>query len=145
MAPTDSMGKMEKKDGLSLTTYGQSMALNADEKAASLFKLYGLTRGEAALAVHLLQGKSIEHAAAELSISRPAARAHLKRIFMKTDQHSSSETVASVGRDVIRLKSVEQRGFDVAVAPDPAGRNRSEAVLLRETRGAAEAGCAPGT
>ena len=145
MAPTDSMETMEKKDELSLTTYGQSIDLNADETATSLFKLYGLTRGEAALAVHLLQGKSIEHAAAELSISRRAARAHLKRIFMKTDQHSSSETVASVGRDVIRLKSGEQRGFDVAVAPDPAGRNRSEAVLLRETRGAAEAGCAPGT
>lgn len=55
----------------------------ADER--ELIFLYGLTRGEAAQAVKLVQGKSIDRASAELCISTYAARSHLKRILMKTD------------------------------------------------------------
>ena len=58
-----------------------------------LSKLYGLTRGEAALAASLVRGKSLEAAAAELCISPHTARTHLKRIFMKTDTHRQSELV----------------------------------------------------
>lgn len=72
-----------------LTTRGQEAAPRVDETV--LCKLYGLTRAEAALAANLLQGKSIEEAAAELVISHHTARTHTKRIFMKTDTYRQVE------------------------------------------------------
>jgi DNA-binding CsgD family transcriptional regulator len=74
-----------------LRLYDRDMGLIVDERA--LISLYGLTRGEAALATKLVQGKSIEDAAAELFISAHTARTHLKRIFMKTDTHRQPELV----------------------------------------------------
>jgi DNA-binding CsgD family transcriptional regulator len=69
----------------------EDVRLEADE--LMLCKLYGLTRGEAALAGFLLRGKSIEDAAEQLFISPHTARTHLKRIFMKTDTHRQTELV----------------------------------------------------
>ncbi len=77
-----------------LTLYDEDNGLQIDEKL--LCKLYGLTRGEAALAAILVQGKSIEEAAAELFISPHTARTHLKRIFMKTDTHRQTELVVRI-------------------------------------------------
>ncbi len=74
-----------------LTLYDQDAGLIVDEHALST--LYGLTRGEAALASRLVQGKSIEEAAQDLFISTHTARTHLKRIFMKTDTHRQTELV----------------------------------------------------
>jgi DNA-binding CsgD family transcriptional regulator len=77
-----------------LTLYDEDKGLQIDEKL--LCKLYGLTRGEAALAAILVQGKSIEEAAAELFISPHTARTHLKRIFMKTDTHRQTELMVRI-------------------------------------------------
>jgi DNA-binding CsgD family transcriptional regulator len=74
-----------------LRLYDRDMGLVVDERA--LISLYGLTRGESALAGKLVQGKSIEDAADELFISAHTARTHLKRIFMKTDTHRQPELV----------------------------------------------------
>lgn len=74
-----------------LRLYDQDLGLVVNERA--LISLYGLTRGEAALAAKLVQGKSIEVAATELFISAHTARTHLKRIFMKTDTHRQPELV----------------------------------------------------
>ncbi|MFZ1006316.1 MAG: helix-turn-helix transcriptional regulator [Candidatus Sulfotelmatobacter sp.] len=74
--------------------YDQDMGLAVD--AGVLIRLYGLTRGEAALVEHLVQGRSIEDAAAELFISTHTARTHLKRIFMKTDTHRQTELVVRI-------------------------------------------------
>lgn len=74
-----------------LRLYDQDLGLVVDERA--LVSLYGLTRSEAALAAKLIQGKSIEEAAAELFVSPHTARTHLKRIFMKTDTHRQPELV----------------------------------------------------
>jgi DNA-binding CsgD family transcriptional regulator len=74
-----------------LKIYDQDLGLVVDERA--LCSLYGLTRGEAALATRLAQGKSIEEASAELFISTHTARTHLKRIFMKTSTHRQTELV----------------------------------------------------
>jgi DNA-binding CsgD family transcriptional regulator len=71
--------------------YDRDLGLVVDERA--LISLYGLTRGEAALASKLMQGKSIEESAVELFISPHTARTHLKRIFMKTDTHRQPELV----------------------------------------------------
>jgi DNA-binding CsgD family transcriptional regulator len=57
--------------------------LEADETA--LCKLYGMTRAEAALVTILLPGKSLDEAAAALSIGPHVARTHMKRILMKVD------------------------------------------------------------
>jgi DNA-binding CsgD family transcriptional regulator len=77
-----------------LKLYDQDLGLEVD--AGDLCRLYGLTRGEAALAVLLVRGKSIEDAAAELFISPHTARTHLKRIFMKTDTHRQTELVVRI-------------------------------------------------
>jgi DNA-binding CsgD family transcriptional regulator len=77
-----------------LTVCDEDTNLKVDESV--LCKLYGLTRGEAALASILLRGKSIEEAAAELFISPHTARTHLKRIFMKTDTHRQTELVVRI-------------------------------------------------
>lgn len=58
-----------------------------------LTRLYGLTRGEAALANLMIQGRTIEEAASDLFISAHTARTHLKRIFLKTDTHRQPELV----------------------------------------------------
>jgi len=72
-----------------LKVYDQDPGIVVDERA--LISVYGLTRGEAALAAKLVRGKSIEVAADELCISAHTARTHLKRIFMKTDTHRQPE------------------------------------------------------
>jgi len=72
-----------------LKLYDREMGLAVDEGA--LCRIYGLTRGEAALAKHLIQGRSVEEAAEKLFISAHTARTHLKRIFMKTDTHRQPE------------------------------------------------------
>jgi DNA-binding CsgD family transcriptional regulator len=80
----------EQKTAL-LKLYDQDMGLVVDERA--LISLYGLTKSEATLSTKLIQGKSIEEAAAELFISAHTARTHLKRVFMKTDTHRQPELV----------------------------------------------------
>jgi DNA-binding CsgD family transcriptional regulator len=82
-----------------MTLYDQDMGLEVDEPV--LCKLYGLTRGEAGLAAHLLKGKSIEEAAEALFISPHTARTHLKRIFMKTDTHRQTELVVRIFSSVL--------------------------------------------
>jgi DNA-binding CsgD family transcriptional regulator len=82
-----------------MTLYDQDLGLEIDESV--LIKLYGLTRGEAGLATHLLRGKSIEEAAASLFISPHTARTHLKRIFMKTDTHRQTELVVRIFSSVL--------------------------------------------
>jgi DNA-binding NarL/FixJ family response regulator len=62
------------------------------EKA--LISQVGLNRQEAALAVRLVRGWSLEEAAAELCITSEMARTLLKRIFMKAELHSFLECAA---------------------------------------------------
>ncbi len=82
-----------------MTVYDQDSNLDVDDSI--LTRLYGLTRGEAALAAHLLRGKSIEEASEELFISPHTARTHLKRIFMKTDTHRQTELVVRILSSVL--------------------------------------------
>jgi DNA-binding CsgD family transcriptional regulator len=68
-------------------------ALGPETNERDLVRLYGLTRGEAAIAALVIQGKTIEEAADALFISAHTARTHLKRIFSKTETHRQSELV----------------------------------------------------
>lgn len=52
--------------------------------AALLAKLFGLTSAEAALAVHLSQGRSLEDSAERLGVSRNTVRTQLRALFAKT-------------------------------------------------------------
>lgn len=77
-----------------LKVYDRDPDLVVDEKA--LISIYGLTRGEAAIAAKLVTGKSIEEVADELFISPHTGRTHLKRIFMKTDTHRQPELILRI-------------------------------------------------
>jgi DNA-binding CsgD family transcriptional regulator len=59
-----------------------------------LRRLYGLTPAEAALAVRLADGASLDQVAEELSLTRNSARVYLKQVFAKTDTHRQGELVA---------------------------------------------------
>jgi DNA-binding CsgD family transcriptional regulator len=57
----------------------------------SVSRLYGFTRAEVTLVGLLLEGKSLQEAAAELFISVNTARTHLKRALLKTDTSRQAE------------------------------------------------------
>jgi DNA-binding CsgD family transcriptional regulator len=63
-----------------------------------LIQLYGLTPKEAALAAKLSEGKSVEQAAEELTISYETARTHLRRVFGKTETSRQTELLLLMAR-----------------------------------------------
>jgi DNA-binding CsgD family transcriptional regulator len=63
---------------------------------AALVELFGLTRAEAALAVRLVKGESLNEAAAALGISRHTARAQLASIFARTGMHRQPQLVSHI-------------------------------------------------
>jgi DNA-binding CsgD family transcriptional regulator len=93
VAPGPVVNISSARDGrtalMTITDPDQCVRVNEQD----LTRLYGLTRGEAALANLIIQGKSIDDAANELFISAHTARTHLKRIFLKTDTHRQPELV----------------------------------------------------
>jgi DNA-binding CsgD family transcriptional regulator len=58
-----------------------------------LMRLYQLTRMEAALAVRIASGMTLERAADELTIATSTARLHLQRVLRKTGTHRQVELV----------------------------------------------------
>lgn len=68
-----------------------------------LMELFGLTRAEAALAVRLVQGESLNDAAESLGRSRYTARAQLSAVFAKTDTHRQPQLVSLVLHTVNQL------------------------------------------
>ena len=68
-----------------------------------LSRLFGLTRAEARLVALLVAGRTLEQAAAELSITSNTARAYLKRVFWKTGVSRQSELVRLVAGSVAAL------------------------------------------
>jgi DNA-binding CsgD family transcriptional regulator len=69
-----------------------------------LRELYALTTGEARLASWLLQGKSVEEAAAAMGITVNTARAYLKRIYNKTGVRRQPELVRLLLLGLPRLR-----------------------------------------
>jgi DNA-binding CsgD family transcriptional regulator len=65
----------------------------AHTSGVMLIEWFGLTRAEAALAVQLVQGRSLDEAAAALGISRYTARTQLAAIFAKTATHRQPQLV----------------------------------------------------
>ena len=66
-------------------------------------QMFGLTPAEAALAMQLANGLSLDEAAAALAITRNTARAHLRAIFSKTGVTRQTELVRLVLNSVAIL------------------------------------------
>ena len=66
-------------------------------------KLFGLTPKEAALAVRLAAGESIQEAAKSMRITHNTARAHLRSIFTKTGIDRQASLVRLLLRSVAML------------------------------------------
>jgi DNA-binding CsgD family transcriptional regulator len=58
-----------------------------------LRELYGLTKQEANLALHLLQGHDLREAGDLMGVSFTTARTYLSQLFQKTDTHRQAELV----------------------------------------------------
>lgn len=80
---------------LVLITDPEHHAAANEDQMRELFKL---TRREAAIAAKLIEGKSVEQAAAELSVTYETARTHLRRIFSKTGTSRQAELLLLIAR-----------------------------------------------
>jgi DNA-binding CsgD family transcriptional regulator len=76
-------------------------AMHPDE--GLLRDLYGLTRGESALALELLRGLRLADAAPRLGIAQETARTRLKQLFAKTDTARQSELMSRLLRSPAAL------------------------------------------
>jgi len=74
---------------------------NRPVASAPLRALFGLTAAEAKIAAALVDGKSIEEIAALYGRSLFTIRAHLKKIFAKTDTTRQSALVALILRNLV--------------------------------------------
>lgn len=66
-----------------------------------LMRAYKLTRKEAMLAAKLFEGKSLEQAAQELTITYETARTHLRRIFSKTGTSRQAELILLIAGPLV--------------------------------------------
>lgn len=66
-------------------------------------RVFGLTRMEAALAIMLTKGKSLDEAAEELGVRRNTARTHLRSIFGKTGVSRQTMLVRMILKSVVSL------------------------------------------
>jgi DNA-binding CsgD family transcriptional regulator/PAS domain-containing protein len=58
-----------------------------------LRRLYGITRSEAEVALHMMRGADVKQISDELCISAATVRTHLQHIFDKTDTHRQTDLV----------------------------------------------------
>ena len=70
--------------------------INPSPRAATLARFYGLTAAQAELLAALVDGQRIADYADEKGISMNTVKAHLKRIFEKTDVNRQSDLVREV-------------------------------------------------
>jgi DNA-binding CsgD family transcriptional regulator len=78
-----------------------------DSHEQHLRELYALTAGEARLTSSLLQGKSVEEAAAAMGITINTARTRLKRIYNKTGVRRQPELMRRLLLGLPRLRRTE--------------------------------------
>ena len=66
---------------------------DVEPDAARLRRTFGLTAGEAEVAVRVARGMTLRSTAEELSVSIATVRTHLQHVFAKTDTHRQAELV----------------------------------------------------
>lgn len=94
---------MAQKDTPHLTVFISDPEANVGISSRTLITLYKLTPTEAALSIHLAEGKSLEEIAQGLSITVNTARAHLRSVFQKTGVTQQSMLVSLVLKSLAAL------------------------------------------
>jgi FixJ family two-component response regulator len=99
---TDPIGREQPAAAVFISDPGRRVETAED----LLRRLYGLTPTEARLTAILMQGKSLEDAAPELSISINTARTHIKRVFSKTGTTRQGDLISLLlsGPALLRLE-----------------------------------------
>ncbi len=72
----------------------------------ALRRLYGLTKNEAEVALHVLDGQGLVPIADELAVSLATVRTHLQHVFDKTDTHRQAELVRLLLRAVTATRRI---------------------------------------
>jgi DNA-binding CsgD family transcriptional regulator len=80
------------------------MPFHSSQYRQQLRELYALTPGEARLATWLVQGKSVEEAAAAMGVTINTARGYLKRIYQKTGVRRQPELMRLLLLGLPRLR-----------------------------------------
>ncbi|SDH71269.1 helix-turn-helix transcriptional regulator [Pseudomonas panipatensis] len=88
-----SLPRQDSSDGRqpAVVVFLRDPARKASVGPQSLRQLFGFTPAEAALAIHLANGHSLEEAGALLNIRRNTVKAHLRSIFAKAGVNRQSE------------------------------------------------------
>ncbi len=89
-----------------LVIHDPSAAAICDRTA--LVDLYGFTRAETAVAEKLMTGRNLKDIANESGVSTHTVRAHLKRLFAKTNTTRQAELVLLLGSGVAGLQYARQ-------------------------------------
>lgn len=76
-----------------------------------LMQIYGLTSTEARLAQLIVNGQSLSEACDEMSIAENTGRAHLKRIFSKTDTNRQSALVKLILNGPAHIRCANKAGL----------------------------------
>jgi len=76
---------------------------NVELNIEILRKIYGMTRCEAQVSVHLVDGKTQAQAAELLNVSINTVKTHLRGIYEKLDAKNQSQVVAILNRSSARL------------------------------------------
>jgi len=87
---------LEESASATVTVLLRDASRTPEVSDATLIELFGLTRAEAALAVCLVRGQSINEAAAALGISRNTARTQLSSIFARTGTNRQPQLVSHI-------------------------------------------------
>ncbi|MGU7768823.1 helix-turn-helix transcriptional regulator [Burkholderia sp. MR1-5-21] len=70
----------------------------------TLQAMFNLTRSEASLALHLVQGRTLQEAADTMAIRHNTARAHLRAVFSKVGVTRQTELIQAIQNCVIPLE-----------------------------------------
>lgn len=89
-----------RRGSLSLTR--RERPVGADQIDAAM-ELFGLTRSEARLALHLVEGQSLSQAGDSLQLTSETARYYSKRIYEKTDTRGQADLVRRILTSVAML------------------------------------------
>lgn len=88
-------GVFERALGRARESVGQAAEVSRATSSELLRRFFGLTSGEARVALGLPEAKDVRHLAAGLGVKYHTARTHLRRIYAKTGARSQ--------RDLVRL------------------------------------------
>ena len=91
------------KEPLAAVVYLSDTQAASPASAQQLIDLFDLNATEAALALQLVQGRTLAQAAREMHLTEQTARTYSKRIFAKTGTHRQADLVRLILTSVAHL------------------------------------------